>query len=70
MKRLISLILVLIMTIGVMAMASGCSKEESFNSDLLKGKTICVASWGTAKPAEGTEDGALIAEMEKNTVTR
>lgn len=69
MKQIISLFLALIMTISVMAVASGCSGKENANSDLLKGKTIRIASWGTAKPSEGTEDGdlklAAIAEAEE-----
>ena len=69
MKRVISLILALVMTVGVMAISSGCGKKASDNSELLKGKTIRIASWGTAKPAEGTEDGdlklAAVAEAEE-----
>lgn len=63
MKRLISLGLALIMTISLMALASGCGKEKGkADTDLLEGMTIRIASWGTAKPVEGTEDGDLKLE--------
>ena len=59
MKRIFSLMLALVLVAGMMATASGCKKGQSAKTDLLDGKTIKIASWGTAKPTEGTEDGDL-----------
>ena len=60
MKRIISLALVLILTVSLMACASGCGKKGGANTELLSGKTIKIASWGgDHKPAAGTEAGDL-----------
>jgi len=59
MKRVISLLLVLVMCIGLMACASGCKKNNPADTSLLNGVNIRIASWGSAKPTEGTEDGDL-----------
>lgn len=63
MKRFVSLVLAIVMALSLMALASGCGKEKSeVDTDLLKGMTIRIASWGTAKPVEGTEEGDLKLE--------
>ena len=61
MKRFISLLLALILTVSMAAMASGCKKGSSGSVDtaLLKDQTIKIASWGTAEPTKGTEVGDL-----------
>lgn len=68
MKRVVSLILAVALAVSMCALASGCgkSKDGGTNTDLLKGKTIRIASWGQgAKPTEGTEDGDLVIEQVK-----
>ena len=68
MKRIISVLLVIALVVSMCAMASGCGKKSSsgVDTDLLKGKTIRIASWGQgAKPTEGTEDGDLVIEQVK-----
>lgn len=61
MKRVISLILALVMCSVLMATASGCNKDDA-NTKLLNGQTIRIATWGSAKPAAGTEAGDLQLE--------
>lgn len=67
MKRVISLLLCLLLTVSLCGIASGCGNNGgNSKTDILKGKTIRIASWGQgAKPSEGTEDGDLIAEQVK-----
>lgn len=61
MKRIISLVLVLVLALGLMACASGCKKGN--NTKLLEGQVIRIASWGgDQKPAAGTEVGDLLLE--------
>lgn len=61
MKRIISLVLAVVLIVGLMACTSGC-KNEGANTKLLEGKTITIASWGSAKPPAGTEAGDLQLE--------
>ena len=66
MKRFVSLMLAVVMAVSMCAMASGCGKNSGADVDILKGKTIRIASWGQgAKPTEGTEDGDLVIEQVK-----
>lgn len=59
MKRIISLVLVLVLAVGLMACASGC-KGGGANTKLLDGQTIKIASWGgDHKPVAGTEAGDI-----------
>lgn len=59
MKRIISLFLVIVLAMGLMSVASGCKKNTDANTSLLNGVNIRIASWGSAKPVVGTEDGDL-----------
>ena len=63
MRRVLSLLLAVVLIVTMGAMASGCKKEKGA-TDVLKGKTIRITSWGkTCAPAEGSEDGDLIIEQ-------
>lgn len=65
MKRFVSLLLALVLTVSMGALASGCGKKENggdANTSLLKNQTIKIASWGSAEPAKGTEEGDLKIE--------
>ena len=64
MKRILSLILVLVLAFSMLATASGCGKknEGEVDTGLLDGRTIKIASWGSAEPSKGTEVGDLKLE--------
>ncbi len=64
MKKIVSFLMCIVLTFGMMAMASGCKgNKEKANTDLLKGQTIRVTGWGDdAKPVAGTESGDLQLE--------
>lgn len=62
MKKIISLLLCMVMTLSIGAVASGCKSKDASGVDtgLLKGQTIKIAAWGdVAEPVEGTEIGDL-----------
>lgn len=55
MKRIISLLLVLVLTLSLCAMASGCQKKDGANTDLLKGQTVHFYTRSALEPKGGTE---------------
>lgn len=62
MKRIISLLLVLVLSLSLCAVASGCRRNGGAETDLLKGQTVHFFTRGNLEPKGGTEVNDLRKE--------